>query len=311
MKPTARLRSLLTRPGGVVTPGAYDALSAVAAQTAGFEAIFLTGFGAAASLLGRPDVGLTTLPEIAGVARNMVRAVEIPVIADADTGYGNPLNVMRTVEELEQAGVAGLMLEDQVWPKRCGHMQGKQVIGAEEQVQKIRAAVAARRDPDLVIIARTDARGPLGLPEAIARGRLYAEAGADVIFIEAPESEAELRQIAAAFPDKPLMANMVEQGRTPFLTVAELQAIGFRLIAFPVTGLFAAAHALLHSLRHLRATGTSRGLEERMMTFTAFTDLVGLPRYREWEQEFVNRPGSAPTGRWPGIGSSGPCPGAT
>lgn len=284
MKRTTRLRALIGRPGGVVTPGAYDALSAVAAEAAGFEAVFLTGFGAAASLLGCPDIGLTTLTEVAGVARNMARAVSLPVIVDADTGYGNPLNVMRTVEELEQAGAAGIMLEDQVWPKRCGHMQGKQVIPAEEHARKIRAAVAARRDPDLVIIARTDARAPLGLAEAIARGRLYAEAGADVIFIEAPESVAELQEIARAFPHLPLMANMVENGRTPLLPVPELQALGFRLIAFPVTGLFAAAHALLGALRHLRAAGTSQGLESRMLSFGEFTHLVGLPRYEELQR---------------------------
>ncbi len=289
MKRTTQLRHLLSRPGGVVTPGAYDALSAVAVEAAGFEAVFLTGFGAAASLLGRPDYGLTTLTEVAGVAKNMVRAVSLPVVADADTGYGNPLNVIRTVEELEGAGVAGIMLEDQVWPKRCGHMQGKQVIPAAEQVQKIRAAVAARRDPDLVIIARTDARGPLGLAEAIARGQRYAEAGADVIFVEAPESVDELKQLAAAFPDHPLMANMVENGRTPLLPVAELQAIGFRLIAFPVTAIFAAAHSLLATLRHLKETGTSRGLEDRMLTFTEFTGLVGLPRHQELERRFVSQ----------------------
>lgn len=286
MRSTTQLRTLLQRPGGVVTPGAYDALSAMAAAAAGFDAVFLTGFGAAASLLGRPDIGLTTFTEVLAVARNMVRAVSIPVIVDADTGYGNPVNVMRTVEELEQAGAAGIMLEDQVWPKRCGHMAGKQVIPAAEHVQKIRAAVSARRDPDLVIIARTDARAPLGLDEAIARARLYAAAGADVLFIEAPESVAELRQIAAALPGQVLMANMVEHGRTPLLPVPELQAIGFRLIAFPVTGLLAATRALLDTMGHLRAAGTSAGLAERLLTFAQFTDLVGLPRYRELEQRF-------------------------
>lgn len=286
MRPTTQLRTLLQRPGGVVTPGAYDALSAMTVAAAGFEAVFLTGFGAAASLLGRPDIGLTTFTEVLTVARNMVRAVAIPVIVDADTGYGNPINVMRTVAELEQAGAAGIMLEDQVWPKRCGHMAGKQVIPAAEHAQKIRAAVAARRDPDLVIIARTDARAPLGLDEAIARARLYAAAGADVLFIEAPESVAELRRIATALPGQVLMANMVEHGRTPLLPVPELQAIGFRLIAFPVTGLLAATRALLDTMSHLRAAGTSAGLAERLLTFTQFTDLVGLPRYRELELRF-------------------------
>lgn len=286
MKVTTQLRTLLDRPGGVVTPGAYDALSALAIETAGFEAIFLTGYGAAASLLGAPDIGLTTLTEVETVARNMVRAVDLPVIADADTGYGNPLNVIRTVEELERAGVAGVMLEDQVWPKRCGHMAGKQVVAAEEHVRKLRAAAAARKDPDLVIIGRTDARGPLGLEEAIRRGRLYAEAGADVIFVEAPESVDELKQVAAAIPNRPLMANMVENGRTPLLSVAELQALGYRLIAFPVTGLFAAAHALLGAMQHLRQHGTVAGLSSRSVSFQEFTDLVGLPHYKELEKRF-------------------------
>lgn len=280
MRQTTKLRQLLGRPGGLVAPGAYDALSALAIEAAGFEAVFLTGFGAAASLLGKPDVGLTTLPEVAGLCRNMARAVSLPVMADGDTGYGNEHNVARTVEELEQAGAAAIMLEDQVWPKRCGHMQGKQVIPAEDHAAKIRAAVAARRDPDLVIIARTDARAPLGLEEALRRGRLYAEAGADVIFIEAPESVAELRAIAAAFPDKPLMANMVEHGKTPLLTVPELQALGFRLIIWPVTALFAATHALLGTMQALKEAGTSAGLADRMTTFKQFTDLVGLPKYQ-------------------------------
>lgn len=286
MKRTTQLRSLLSRPGGVVAPGAYDAISAMTIEAAGFESIFLTGFGAAASLLGRPDIGLTSLTEVSGVARNMCRAVTLPVVVDADTGYGNPLNVMRTVEEMEQAGAAGIMLEDQVWPKRCGHMQGKQVIPAAEHAQKIRAAVAARQDPDLVIIARTDARAPLGLAEAIERGKRYAEAGADVIFIEAPESLAEMEQIVRSIPDRPLMANMVEHGKTPLLPVPELQRLGFRLIAFPVTGLFAATHALLKTMRTLKETGSTTGLTDQMLTFAEFTDLVRLPDYRKLEQRF-------------------------
>jgi len=286
VRPTTKLRALLARPGGVVTPGAYDALSAVTAEAAGHEAIFLTGFGAAASILGRPDLGLTTMNEVLAVARNMVRAVSVPVVADADTGYGNPLNVMRTVQEFEQAGVAGIMLEDQVWPKRCGHMAGKQVIAAHEHAQKIRAAVAARQDPDLVIIARTDARAVHGLADALQRAQLYADAGADLLFVEAPESVQELRAIAAALPGRLLMANMVEHGRTPLLSASELGEIGYRLIAFPVTGIFAAAQTLLSAMRHLRETGTSKGLEASMLSFGEFTNLVKMPEYQELEQRF-------------------------
>ncbi len=209
-----RLRELLAGAEPIVAPGAYDGLSARLVEQAGFPAVYMTGFGASASLLGRPDVGLLSFGEMAGHARRLVQAVEVPVIADADDGYGNPLNVVRTVREYEAAGVAALHIEDQVSPKRCGHMEGKEVIAASEMVEKVRAAVEARRSPELVIIARTDARALEGLDGALERARRYRDAGADMLFVEAPESEEEVALVAEAFPDTPLLFNWVEGGRT-------------------------------------------------------------------------------------------------
>jgi 2-methylisocitrate lyase-like PEP mutase family enzyme len=210
-----RLRQLLAGHEPVVAPGAYDALSARLVEHAGFDAVYMTGFGASAALLGRPDVGLLSFAEMVDQARRLVAAVEVPLIADADDGYGNPVNVMRTVREYEAAGVAGLHLEDQLSPKRCGHLEGKQLIAASEMVEKIHAAVEARRSEDLVVIARTDARAVEGLDAALERARRYREAGADVLFVEAPQSEAEVAAVAEAFPDVPLLFNAVEGGRTP------------------------------------------------------------------------------------------------
>src|SRR3954452_23134914 len=211
----AALRELLADGGPVLATSGYDGLSARMIESGGFPAVYMTGFGASASLLGRPDVGLLSFAEMAGHARRLVQAVEVPVIADADDGYGNPLNVMRTVSEYEAAGVAALHIEDQVAPKRCGHMDGKDVIDAAEMVEKVRAAVEARRAPDLVIIARTDARAVEGLDAALERARRYRDAGADMLFVEAPESEEEVPVVAEAFPDTPLLFNWVDGGRTP------------------------------------------------------------------------------------------------
>ena len=216
MRAMATLRELLAGPEPVLAPGAYDALSARLVERAGFPAVYMTGFGASASLLGRPDVGLLSFAEMAGHARRLVQAVEVPVIADADDGYGNPLNVMRTVREYAAAGVAALHIEDQVAPKRCGHMDGKDVIDASEMVEKVRAAVEARGDATCSI-ARTDARAVEGLDAALERARRYREAGADLLFVEAPETEAEIEAVAAAFPDVPLVFNWVDGGKTPGL----------------------------------------------------------------------------------------------
>jgi 2,3-dimethylmalate lyase len=255
MRTTTRLRQMLAEPGIVVAPGAYDGFSARLIEAAGFKAAYMTGAGTAASHLGQPDLGLATLTEMATHAAHLASAISLPLIADADTGYGNALNVVRTVREYERAGVAGLHIEDQVAPKKCGHIAGKQVIAAKEFAEKIRAAAEYRTDPDLVIIARTDARAVHGLDDAIERANLYAEAGADVIFLEAPESRAEIERIAREVKT-PLLANMVAGGKTPSLTVEELERLGFKLVIFPGLCMSAAVPAIEQALTRLAKTGT-------------------------------------------------------
>ena len=272
MPNTTRLRELLVQRDLLVAPGAYDALSARLIAQAGFPAVYMTGFGTAASVLGQPDVGLLTMSEMVSRAAALAAVVgDRPLIADADTGYGNPINVRRTVRE---------------WPKKCGHMEGKQVIPVDEMVQKIRAAVDARQDPDFVIIARTDANAVYGLEDALRRGRAYRDAGADVIFIEAPRSIEELRAIAQAFPDVPLLYNWAESGKTPLLPLEEIHALGFKLVIFPVSMLFAATQALLDLLEALKQGQTSLAFAERMVTFSQFTDQIGLPEIQALERRY-------------------------
>jgi len=260
-----------------LSAGVYDALSAKLAERAGFQSVVLSGYAVAASYLGEPDFGLLTQTEILDVARRVCRAVDIPVIVDGDTGYGGALNVQHMVHELIRIGARGIILEDQVWPKRCGHMRGKEVIAMDEHVQKIRAAVDAKRGCDFpfFITARTDARDPLGLDEAIRRGIAYKEAGADVIFVEAPESLDEMRQICTAIPGAKSINN-IEGGKTPILTLEEVHELGYFSVGFVLTGLFAAAKALEDAYAHLLKHGTSAGLEERMMDFERFAQVVGL-----------------------------------
>jgi 2,3-dimethylmalate lyase len=279
-----RLRELLAGSDVVLAPGAYDALSARLAEQAGFDVVYMTGFGASASLLGRPDIGLLSFGEMAGQARRLVQAIGVPLIADADDGYGNPLNVLRTVREYEAAGVAAVQIEDQVTPKRCGHMEGKAVIAAGEMVEKVRAAVEARRSPDLVVIARTDARAVEGLDAALDRAARYRDAGADVLFVEAPESEREVELVADAFPGTPLLFNGVEGGRTPSLELDRLRELGFRIVLFPLTALFAATRVVQEALAAIRAHPTPGG--EGALPFSAFTDVVGLPAVQELEDRF-------------------------
>ena len=282
----ARLRELLGGPELVLAPGAFDAWSARLVEEAGFPAVYMTGFGTSASRLGRPDVGLVTMSEMADHARRIVEAVEVPVIADADTGYGNPINVIRTVQEYERAGVAGLHIEDQVAPKKCGHMEGKQVIPAEEMADKVRAASAARTSPDLVLIARTDARAVEGLEATLDRARLYREAGADVLFVEAPQSEEEIARVAEALADMPLLFNWAEGGKTPPVSAGWLQELGFRLAIFPISTLLAATQAMQGVLEVLRREGTPATALGGLPSFGTFLDLVGLPEIRELEARF-------------------------
>ncbi len=280
------LRNMLEGPDIVVLPGAYDALSARLAERAGFAAMFTTGFGFSASVLGQPDFGLLTMSETMDRVRHVVAAVNVPVVADMDTGYGNPLNVQRTVREVIAAGAGGIILEDQEWPKKCGHFEGKRVIPAEDHASKLRAAIDARRDDDLVIIARTDARAPLGLEEAIQRGKMYRDAGADIIFVEAPQSLDELRAVKSAIPDVPLFANMVEGGKTPLLTFAQLQELGYKKVVFPLSALLAATKAIEAVFAELYTTKTTAGIVDRLTPFHEFEEIVGVPELREVEAKF-------------------------
>ena len=283
----ARLRQLLNSGQTIVAPGAFDPLAARLVEEAGFAAVYVTGFGTSASLLGRPDVGLLTMTEMAGNAGRIAACVDIPVIADADTGYGNPLNVIRTVGVYEAAGVAGLHIEDQVAPKKCGHMEGKQVISPQEMAEKVRAAVDARTDPDFVIIARTDARAVEGLDSALDRGRRYRDAGADALFIEALVSEAEIEAAVSAFPDVPLLFNWAEGGKTPPVRLDRLTALGYRIVIFPIATLLAATAAIRQVLAEIATAGTPAAVLGELPTFAEFNDFIGLPAVRDIEQRYI------------------------
>ncbi len=285
MSSTQKLRQLLERPEIMVIPGIYDCLGAKLAEQLGFEVIATSGFGIAASTLGLPDYGLLTATEMFYSVGRIAQSVNIPLIADLDTGYGNALNVMRTVKDAVQLGLAGILLEDQEWPKKCGHFEGKRVIPTAEHAGKIRAAVQARGESNLAIIARTDARAPLGLQEAIDRGRAYIAAGADILFVEAPQSVEELKAIVAAFPDVPLVANMIEGGKTPQLSASELQQLGFKIVFFPVTTLLAATQVMTACLRQLKAQGTTANLKD-LVSFKDFQELIGVSKYLQIEQQF-------------------------
>jgi 2-methylisocitrate lyase-like PEP mutase family enzyme len=283
MRPTTRFRRLVEATGILVLPGIQDALTAKLAEAAGFAAVTCGGYAATAALLGQPDTSQLGLTEMADHYARIVDAVTVPVFADADTGFGNVTNVRRAVRAYERAGVAGLFIEDQLFPKRCGHMAGKAVIGPEEMVGKLKAALDARSDPDLVIMARTDALALNGLDDAIARGRLYRAAGADMIFVEAPRSVDDMRRICTEI-DAPVMANNIEGGLTPLLPAAELEAIGYAMVAFPVATTYAVAAAIGSLMRHLQTNGTTAGWAGEMLDFTAFNQLVGLPELRAAEE---------------------------
>ena len=275
MEKTTLLRRLLQEKGQLVMPGVYDALTAKIASRSGFEVIFITGYSLSATLLGEPDFGLLTQTEMINAAQRICSVVDTPVIVDADTGYGNAINVIRTVEELMRVGAAGMFLEDQVWPKRCGHMKGKQVIPLNEQLKKLRAAVDVKRNSDFYIVARTDARQSLGLREAITRGIAFKEAGADAIFIEAPEDKEEMKEIAQRVPG-PLVANMLERGVTPLMGPEELKRLGFDLIVWPLAPLYATAKTLKDVYTTLRRTGSTKEILDHLMPFDEFNEVVGL-----------------------------------
>jgi methylisocitrate lyase len=286
---TNQLRQLLERSEILVIPGVYDCLGAKLAEQAGFEVLATSGFGIAASTLGLPDYGFLTATEALYTVGRIAQSVDIPLIADMDTGYGNALNAIRTVKDAVQQGIAGVILEDQEWPKKCGHFEGKRVVPMVEHVGKIQAAVQARGDSGLVIIARTDARAPLGLEEAILRGRAYINAGADVLFVEAPQSVEET--IASAFPDVPLVANIVEGGKTPHLSASELQAMGFKIVFFPLSALLAVTKVMRACFHQLKEQGSTADFSD-MVGFKDFQELIGIPQYRQLEQQFVEGVGS-------------------
>ncbi len=286
MRATTRLRQMLNAPGIIVAPGAYDGLSARLIERQGFPVVYMTGAGTAASALGQPDVGLATLTEMTTHAAHIASCVSLPVIADADTGYGNALNVIRTVREYERAGVAAIHLEDQVFPKKCGHIAGKAVIPAKEFAEKIRAAAENRTDADFVIIARTDARAVNGLDDAIARSQLYREAGADVIFVEAPTSREEIERVAREV-QAPLLSNQVPGGRTPALTASELEKLGYKIVIFPVVGLMAATLAIEDALSKLQKTGTDWH-EGPVLSPLEIFQKVGIDAWLEAERKYTN-----------------------
>ena len=283
----ARLRELLAGPSPLTAPGCYDALGARLIEEAGFDVVYMTGFGTSASLLGRADVGLTNQGEMFDNIRRLVNATTLPLIADADTGYGNAINVIRTVQLWEQAGASGFHLEDQVTPKKCGHMNNKQVIPAGEAVGKIKAAVAARSNPDTVIIARTDVRAVEGLGAAVDRAKRFADAGADLLFVEALLGEAEIETVCAKLTDYPLVFNWAEGGKTPPLSYARIAELGFKLIICPISTLLSATTAMRRALAAIRAEGTPVDIVDAMLPFGDFLDFIGLPEINELEARFA------------------------
>lgn len=269
----------------IVLPGVYDALSARIAQNVGFNAAFQTGYGTSATLLGMPDFGFLNAGETIDNARRIINSVDIPILVDIDTGYGNPLNVWRTVTDLEKLGAGGIFLEDQVWPKRCGHMKGKSVISKEDYVQKLKAAIDARKSKDFIIVARTDSLAQYGIDEAIERGKQFQKIGADVIFIEAPKTLEEMKKITDEI-DAPLLANMIEEGVTPNLPAKDLEKLGFRMVVFPLSALYSSTYAIKNVFLSLHNTGMTKNLKKKMITFKEFNDFVNLPKYNQLEKKY-------------------------
>ncbi|NMI81854.1 isocitrate lyase/PEP mutase family protein [Marine Group I thaumarchaeote] len=269
----------------LVIPGVYDALGAKIAQKVGFEVMFQTGYGTSATLFGMPDYGFIGATETVDNARRICRAVSVPVIVDSDTGYGNALSVWKLVKELESSGAAGIFLEDQRWPKRCGHMQGKEVISQEEYTEKLSAALDARESKDFIIVARTDARATEGLDVAIERGKQNKKTGADAIFVEAPRSLDEMKKIGREI-NAPLVANMIEGGATPLSSAETLNKIGFKIILYPLSVLYANTFATMNILKELKKSGNTTKYKQKVVNFDQFNDLVELPKFRKMEKKY-------------------------
>ena len=282
----ARLKQRLQEPGLVVAPGVFDMVSLRLADSFGFDALYMTGYGTVASHMGLPDAGLATYSDMVGRVTAMAGMAKTPLIADADTGYGGLLNMRHTIQGYEAAGAAAIQLEDQEFPKKCGHTPGRRVIPMEDMVRKIQVAVDSRTDPNFLIIARTDARTTLGLDEALRRAEAYARAGADILFVESPESEEEMRRIGQSF-DLPLLANMVEKGRTPVLSRQELESIGYKLAIFPVTALLAAVHAMQSVYQQFQTQGSSSGGNTPLYDFSDLTKLMGFEDVWAFEKRYA------------------------
>ena len=279
------IRERLADDDIIILPGVYDALTAKIAENVGFESAFQTGYGTSASLLGMPDFGFLNAGETLENAKRIINSVNIPILVDIDTGYGNPLNVWKIVKDLERIGAKGIFLEDQVWPKRCGHMTGKTVIPKEEYILKLHAAIDAREDNEFIIVARTDSLAQFGIEEAIERGKEYKRIGADVIFIEAPKTIDQMELIAKEIK-APLLANMIEEGITPNLTAHQLRKMGFKMVVFPLSALYSATFAIKQTLQTLKKMGTTKELKNKMITFQEFNDLVNLSAYRNLEKKY-------------------------
>ena len=280
-----KLRSMLKANKPIVIPGVYDAIGAKIAEKVGFDAMFQTGYGTSATLFGMPDYGFIGATETVDNARRICRAVSVPVIVDSDTGYGNALSVWKLVKELESAGASGIFLEDQRWPKRCGHMQGKEVVSQEEYTEKLGAAIDARENKDFIIVARTDARATEGLDAAIERGLQNKKTGADAIFVEAPKTIEEMKKIGKSIK-APLVANMIEGGATPIRSAQILYKMGFKIILYPLSVLFANTFATMNILEELKNTGTTEKFKQKVVDFDQFNDLVELSKFRKMEKKY-------------------------
>ena len=283
MKSVRKLLRDKSKP--LVIPGVYDAIGAKIVEKVGFEAMFQTGYGTSATLFGMPDYGFIGSTETVDNARRICHAVSTPVIVDADTGYGNALSVWKLVQELEEVGASGIFLEDQRWPKRCGHMQGKEVIQKDEYAEKLQAALDARSNKDFIIVARTDARAIEGLDKAIERGLYYKKIGADAIFIEAPKTIQEMKIIGKSI-NAPLVANMIEGGATPIISKSKLHKMGFKIVLYPLSVLFSNTYSTLKLLQELKKSGTTRKLSKQIVSFDQFNDVVELSKYRKLEQKY-------------------------